>query len=182
MYANDAELANAAAGGSERAFEELCRLYGGLIRSVVRYHLRNMTHYAEECENDVLLAIWRNIDRFDPNRNSLKNWIGAVAKYRAINYKRKYIREMLENGLTEDIAGAQAADARILAEEARGEIESLLSGLSGADRDIFVRRFILEQPVSEIAAAKGKQPSWIYNRLSRGRKVLKVKWSDYHEK
>ena len=40
-------------------------------------------------ENDILFSIWQNIDRFDANKNTLKNWIGAVSKYRAINYKRK---------------------------------------------------------------------------------------------
>ncbi len=182
MYANDAQLARAVANGSEKAFEELVRLYGGLIRSVARYHLKSMPQYAEECENDVLLSVWQNIGRFDPSKNSLKNWLGAVAKYRAINYKRRYIRELANGALNENMTDGQSADARLLAEEVRGEIESLLAALSDADRDIFIRRFILEQPVAEIAAVRGKKPSWVYNRLSRGRKVLKVKWSDYHEK
>ncbi len=182
MYANDAQLARAVKNGSERAFEELIRLYGGLIRAIVRYHLKCMPQYAGECENDVLLSVWQNIDRFDPSKNSLKNWLGAVAKYRAVNYKRKYIRELSDAELTDEISGGQSADAELLANEVREEILSLLDDLSTADRDIFIRRFILEQPVEKIAAANGKKPSWVYNRLSRGRKVLRVKWSDYHEK
>ena len=181
MYANDAELARAVGEGSEEAFDELIRLYGGLIRSVVRYHLHCAPHLAEECENDVLLAVWQNIDRYNPQKNSLKNWLGAVSKYRAINYKRKYIRDISEKTLTDDMTDGMSADAELLAAEVRGEIMSLLDGLNSADREIFIKRFILEQPVGEIAAASGKKPSWIYNRLSRGRKILRLRWSDYHE-
>ena len=181
MYVSDEELANAVKGGSERAFEELVRLYGGLIRAIVRYHLKSVPMWAEDCENDVLLSVWHNIDRFDPEKNSLKNWLGAVAKYRAINYKRKYIRELSGKELTEDIADGSAADAELLKRETRSEILSLLEGLSDTDREIFIRRYIMEQPVGEIAAENNQKPSWIYNRLSRGRKILKIKWSDYRE-
>ena len=181
MYANDAELANAIENGSERAFEELVRLYGGLIRSVVRYHLKDVSMWQEDCENDVLLSVWRNIDRFNPEKNSLKNWLGAVAKYRAINYKRKYIRELSGKELTEDITDGKAVDAEIMKQEIRSDILSLLEALTPADREIFIRRYIMEQPVEKIAAGKSRKPSWIYNRLSRGRKILRTKWSDYHE-
>ena len=181
MYANDAELANAIKNGSERAFEELVRLYGGLIRSIVRYHLKEVSMWQEDCENDVLLSVWRNIDRFDPEKNSLKNWLGAIAKYRAINYKRKYIKELSGKELTEDIAGGKAVDADLLKQEIRSDIISLLEGLNPADREIFIRRYIEEQPVGEIAAANKRTEAWIYNRLSRGLKILRTKWSDYHE-
>ena len=181
MYANDSELADAIKNGSERALEELVRLYGGLIRAIVRYHLKDISMWQEDCENDVLLSVWRNIDRFDPEKNSLKNWLGAVAKYRAINYKRRYIKELSGKELTEDITDKTSADAEILKQETRAEIISLLEGLNSADREIFIRRYIMEQPVEEIAAVKSRKPSWIYNRLSRGRKILRTKWSDYRE-
>ena len=181
MYVSDPELAKAIKNGSERAFEELIRLYGGLIRAVVRYHLKSVPMWQEDCENDVLLSVWRNIDRFDPEKNSLKNWLGAVAKYRAINYKRKYIRELSGKELTEDITDGTAADAELLQEEVRSDIISLLEALEPADREIFIRRYIMEQPVGEIAAANMRKTSWVYNRLSRGRKILRTKWSDYRE-
>ena len=181
MYVGDEELANAVKGGSERAFEELVRLYGGLIRAIVKYHLKSVPMWAEDCENDVLLSVWRNIDRFDPEKNTLKNWLGAVAKYRAINYKRKYIRELSGKELTEDITDESTAEVEILKRETRSEILSLLEGLNDTDREIFIRRYIMEQPVEEIAAASQQKPSWIYNRLSRGRKILRIKWSDYRE-
>lgn len=94
MYKTDEDLARFVASGDEYAFEELIRRYGGLIKSIVRYHLRDISMWQDDCINDILFKIWQNIDRFDAEKNNLKNWIGAVAKYRAIDYKRKYYREL----------------------------------------------------------------------------------------
>lgn len=131
-------------------------------------------------------TVWQNIDRFDAGKNTLKNWIGAVAKYRAINYKKKFYRELTAGELTEDITDGKEIDADILRQEIEGEVISLLSGLSDKDRGIFIKRYIMDKSVTEIAADENKDTSWVYNRLSRGRKKLRRtyggKWSDCHEK
>lgn len=49
--------------------------------------------------NDVLLAIWDHIDSFQPEKNSFKNWIAAIEKYKAIDYLRKYQKEQMEVSL-----------------------------------------------------------------------------------
>ena len=85
MDINDAELARRIVRGDEEAFEELIRRYGGLIKAIVRYHLKDMPYLREDCVNDILFTVWRNINRFDAGKNALKNWLGAVAKYRALN-------------------------------------------------------------------------------------------------
>ena len=109
-----------------------------------------------------------------------------MAKYRAINYKKKFYRELTAGELTEDITDGKEIDADILRQEIEGEVISLLSGLSDKDRGIFIKRYIMDKSVTEIAADENKDTSWVYNRLSRGRKKLRRtyggKWSDCHEK
>ncbi len=173
MDITDTELAQRVAGRDEKAFTELIKRYGGLIRAIVKYHLRDISMWQEDCVNDILFAVWQNIDRFDAGKNSLRNWIGAVAKYRSINYKRKFYRELTAQELNEDITDGKAADADLMRAEIEQEIVSLLSGLNPADREIFINRYIHGRSVEEIAAASAKKPSWIYNRLSRGRKRLR---------
>ena len=186
MDITDNELARLAAGKNEKAFEELVRRYGGLIKSIVCYHLKDISMWQEDCINDILFAVWQNIDRFDADKNSLKNWIGAVSKYRAINYKRKFCRDLTAGELSEDITDGKGADADILRREIESETISLLSGLKPEDREIFIRRYIKDRSVSDIAAETAHEESWVYNRLSRGRKRLRriyaEKWSDYCEK
>lgn len=174
MDISDNELVRRIIIRDEKAFAELTHRYGRLVKAIVKYHLRDISMWQEDCVNDILFTIWQNIDRFDAQKNTLKNWIGAVAKYRSINYKRKYYRELLQQELSEDIADGNNVDANLMRKEIEQEIISLLSGLSPGDREIFINRYIRSQSVDEIAAAVNKKPSWIYNRLSRGRKKLRV--------
>lgn len=120
--------------------------------------------------NDVLIKIWQNIDRFNPDRSALKNWIGAVAKYRAIDYKRKYCREIMSGELNENIPDSRC---EILQSEIKAEVDSLLENLSAEDREIFIQRYIMDKSVYDIAESQGKTTGYIYNRLSRGRKQLR---------
>lgn len=184
MDITDNELAGLVAAKNEDAFSELVRRYERLIRAIVKYHLKDISMWQEDCINDILFAVWQNIDRFDAEKNSLKNWIGAVAKYRSINYKKKFYRELTAGELTEDMTDGKGADAYILAKEIEAETISLLSGLNPDDREIFIQRYFMEEKIETIAERNSRSPSWIYNRLSRGRKKLRriYRWSDCHEK
>ena len=73
---------------NEAALIYVIDTYGGLLKSVISKHLFVMPDRVEECLNDVLLNIWENISSFDESRSSFKNWVAAVAKYRAIDYLR----------------------------------------------------------------------------------------------
>lgn len=186
MEATDNELVRRIMLKDENAFAELIRRYGGLIKAIVRYHLKDISMWQDDCINDILFALWQNIDRFDAEKNTLKNWLGAVAKYRAINYKKKFYRDITAGELSEDITDGTEVDMDIIKQEIEAETMSLLSGLKEEDKEIFIKRYFMEQSAEDIAAAKNKNTAWVYNRLSRGRKKLRRiycgKWSDYHEK
>ena len=184
MDIDDAELARRIVRRDKEAFEELIRRHGGLIKAIVRYHLKDLPALCEDCVNDILFSVWRNINRFDAEKNSLKNWLGAVAKYRALNYKRKFYRDLTAGELDENIADEKEIDADILRREIEEETMSLLSGLCEEDRELFIRRYIMDQSIEVISEAADKKPSWVYNRLSRGRRKLRRiyggKWSGCH--
>ncbi len=160
------ELVRKVARRDEDAFCELLRLYAPLIKAIVRYHLKMLPMWQEDCINDVYFSLWRNITRFDPEKNSLKNWIGAVAKYRAIDYKRKYV-------FSEEYEESGAEDKAFLKRELEEETRELLGNLSAEDREIFVRRYIMDENIDDISRAVGKKSSAVYNRLSRGRRKLR---------
>ena len=163
----------------QKAVELLVDEYGGLIWSIVKFHLSVFEVYQEECRNDILLAIWQNIDRYDANKNSLKNWIGAISKYKCIDYKRKYYKELRLEALDETIPDTKNTFEQTM----QNEIDSLLSGLSPGDRELFYRHYILGEKVETIAKDFHKSSGYFYNRLSRGRKKLKqnLRRSDYFE-
>ena len=180
----DERLTEGLKAGDEAALEGLIEKYGGLIKAIAAKHLYMLPDHIGECVNDVLFSVWRNIERFDPEKNSLKNWIGAVCKYKCIDYKRKYYNELGGETLSEDAEGESGADAELIRKETMKEIFELLNSLKPRDRRLFYRRYILSEPVREIAESCGEEPSVLYSRLSRGRKRLRrhLPRSDFYEK
>ncbi len=59
--------------GNERALEYVVDTYGGLLLAVVRKQLAALPELQQECVNDVLLAIWQNIDYYDETRSTFAN-------------------------------------------------------------------------------------------------------------
>ena len=180
----DERLAAGLAAKDEKALEALIEKYGGLIKAIVSRHLSRMPGHIGECVNDILFSVWSNIDRFDPGKNSLKNWIGAISKYKCIDYKRKYFKELCSEELDPNAAAKCGAEDALIRKETMAEIMSLLSCLKPRDRRLFYRRYILSEPIREIAEKSGEDPAVLYNRLSRGRKKLRhhLLRSDIYEK
>ena len=153
----------------EKGLELLIDQYGGLITAIVRKHLGTLKSYEEECVNDVLLAIWHHIHRFDSEKNTFKNWVAAIAKYKAIDYQRKYIKTQHESlseagvGETSEVHNVQTDD-----------VEELLGHLSEGDRELFKAYYLQEIELKQIAKKQETTISNLYNRLSRGRKKLKA--------
>lgn len=182
MAMTDDELVYGIRRKDESALDALVHQYGGLIKSVVSYHISEI--YRDECINDILFSIWNNISKFNPEKNSLKNWIGAVCKYKCIDYKRKYYKEKISE-MDENIPSSYTAEQSILMQETEKEIDELLSYLRPTDREIFRRRYIENETVDEISNQMHIESSVLYNRLSRGRRRLKkslLRSSDHDEK
>lgn len=155
----------------EQGMEILIDEYGGFITSVVRAYLGNLKHYEEECVDDVLLAIWENIDSYKSDISTFKNWIGSIAKYKAINYKKKYYKE-LEHSNIED-HDSSYNDSNLVKKEIDEEIEELLSNLNEIDRDIFKKYYLEDVKLEDIAKKFNTNVGNLYNRISRGRKKLR---------
>lgn len=141
---------------------------------MVRKHLYLLTSREEECINDTLLAIWENWVSFDSSRSSFKNWICAIARYRAINYLKKYAKD-LEQIPIEDFAPylLSRQEEPLHKEIWQLEIEKLLEPLSEQDQKLFVDLFTHEYSVSYLSKKYNLSEENIYQRVSRGRKKLK---------
>lgn len=160
----------------EQALRELIDLHGGLLKAIVYRHLPGSLQDREECLDDVLLAVWNHIESFHVERNSFKQWIAAVAKYRAIDYQRRWIKER-ERRIGEELDPDRLnrTDERLVS--AISDAEDVLSKLPEAERKLFERYYIEGVPAKELAQDMDVRESWIHNKLSRGRKKLKRLWT-----
>lgn len=159
--------------GKEEGLSMLLDTYGGVIRGIVKKHLAGLSNFEGECINDILLSIWNNIDSFS-GTGSFKSWIGTIAKFKAIDYKRKYLKlNSLENIDDISINDKLNVDDRILREELQLEIYSMLDKLSEEDKEIFIKYYLNDSSISTICTELNLSSTQVYSRLSRGRKKLR---------
>ncbi|HEU4827758.1 MAG TPA: sigma-70 family RNA polymerase sigma factor, partial [Gemmatimonadales bacterium] len=98
----DAELARRAAAGDDGAFGALVDRHAPAVRRAARVLLGN-EHDADDAAQDGLLAAWRAIDRFDPER-PFRPWLMRIVLNAARDLQR---RGMVRR--TEPISPAEAA-------------------------------------------------------------------------
>ncbi len=161
---------------NQQALEYVVQQYGGAVKGVISKTLYNFPEEIQECMDDVFLEVWDNIDRYDEHKGSLKNWILAIARYRAINYlKRLSKRYMEENIDTADNKLEFAVYVDELEDLTTSLMEELLDGLSDIDKRIITKRYIEEAEISDIARECNVSESAIYSRISRSKRKLKEK-------
>lgn len=161
---------------NEKALEYVVSTYGWIIKSIVKKHLYNLESHQEECINDILLGIWNNISSFNESKSTFKNWVGAISKYKTIDYKRKYLRDLQTEGIDHiEITSESNSFNEVTNKVLNKELEELLNCLKPEDKDLFLKLYVEEQGIDSISKETGLKRDVIYNRLSRGRKKMKKK-------
>lgn len=169
-FCMDEEIYSLIKNRNEKGMELLINEYASLIKAIVKKHLYNLPQYHEECINDIYLGIWNNITRFNREKNILKNWIAAISKYKAIDYKRKYLKTLEYIDISEvDIESDFTIEKEVLKKELEYEIEEILKNLSILDKQLFTKLFLKGQSIKEVSEEFNIKPSVIYNRVSRGK-------------
>lgn len=158
------------AEGNENALAFIIQTYGGLLNTVIRRYMYGNHQDFEECMDDVLLAIWQHIHSYDPQKNGFKQWVAAIAKFKAIDYQRKADRIRNRTVAAEIDDDLYPSSTQPSYED---DVEELLSGLGQKERAIFSKYYLEEVPLREIASQFQEKESWVHNKLSRGRKKLK---------
>jgi RNA polymerase sigma factor, sigma-70 family len=158
----------------ERALDYVIDTYGSLIKAIVHKHLYSFPDKCGECMNDILLAVWTQISHYNPEKCGFSGWLAAVSKYKAIDYKRRYYKQLTEAPLSEEETDTQGnPEESILEQEISEETQSLLQYLSEEDRTLFWDCYVKEEPMESLARERNTNVSALYNRLSRDKKKLR---------
>ncbi|AKA71482.1 sigma-70 family RNA polymerase sigma factor [Clostridium scatologenes] len=161
-----------------KALEFVVDEYSNLVFKVVRTVLNSSFHaqHAEECVNDVFWAVWNNIESFDGEKGNFKYWITAIAKYKAIDYKRKLFKQSTDECIDDyNLKDELNVENALISKENREEILTAINGMRSEDKEIFIRRYFLYEGIENIAKIFGVDRNLVDKRLSRGRKFLKEK-------
>lgn len=156
---------------NEDALEFVVRKHGGLIKAVIRRILYEYPEDAEECLYDTILKIWDHISSYN-DEGKFECWVAAVAKYTALDRLRKIKRlEPMEDIDEIPLSYTSGATGYSGFDEFFAELTSCLNE---EDRALFVRIFWQGESIDEAAHRLGRPKSWLYNRISRGkRKIIK---------
>ena len=168
---------------NQKGLDYIVDTYAKLVYKVVNNVIGSgfHVHSIDECVNDIFLSLWENIDCFNEEKGSFKSWIIAISRYRAIDYRRKLLKdksiEFDEKIVDSNISVKSESDTEniLLMKEKREELLKMIDELSEIDRKIFIKRYFLDEDIQDIANELEVKRSFIDNRLSRGRKTLKEK-------
>jgi RNA polymerase sigma factor, sigma-70 family len=170
----DKDIVLAILNHKEIALEELRVKYGRLLYGVINKTLNhlNYTMDIEECFNDVLLTIWNNIDCYDESKGQLRNFLISIARYRALDYKRRICKLKIHLELNEEIIDQREGKEEIT-ELDDESFYNLIESLNEKDKIIFVKKYLLDEPIEKISTELEMSKDSIYKRLIRGREKIK---------
>lgn len=158
---------------NEKALDYVIDNYGWIIKSIVGKHLYGINSVQEECINDILLGIWNNINSFDESKSEFKNWVAGICKFKCIDYKRKYLKDLQHENIDDLNISEDGVESKNLENELSNEVESLLGCLKEKDRNLLYKLYVDEMDINEISNEYGMKKEVIYNRLSRAKKRIK---------
>lgn len=185
MKIGEENLAEEIKNRNVAALEYAIDNYGKLIYKII-YNILNSfgdKESVQECVSDVFTAVWYNIKTYDNKKASFKSWIIAISKYKAIDYRKKLMKNLnIENINDYNITALNDTEEYILAVENKEEIIKIIKELGMVDCEIFIRRYFLEESIEKIAKSLELTRQSVDNRLWRGRKRLKEKMLSKVEK
>ena len=97
----------------------------------------------------------------------------GIAKFKAIDYKRKYLRE-LDNENVDDLnITVDDSINELLKNELSLEMQEMMNSLKEKDRELFYKLYVEEIEVDKVSQETGIKRDVIYNRVSRAKKKLR---------
>lgn len=170
---HESDLINGIIKRDKESLMKIMDIYGKLIYYIAGTILTESyeKESVEDCYNEVFTAIWFNIDCFKLNKGSFKNWIIAIARYKAIDIKKKNLKHNQSLEYDDELVSNQENELERI--ENLELINELLNTLDKKDRNIFIKRYLRGESIKEISKDAGYSEEYIYTRISRARKKLK---------
>lgn len=170
---HESDLINGIIKRDKESLMKVMDIYGKLIYYIAGTILTESyeKESVEDCYNEVFTAIWFNIDCFKLNKGSFKNWIIAIARYKAIDIKKKNLKHNQSLEYDDELVSNQENELERI--ENLELINELLNTLDKKDRNIFIKRYFRGDSIKEISKDAGYSEEYIYTRISRARKKLK---------
>jgi RNA polymerase sigma factor (sigma-70 family) len=146
------ETAAKPGAGRSEAFEHLLR---PLLFPLLRYLHAQVGNAAEDLVDEVLLAAWEHIDRFQGTEGQFRSWIFTIAHNQVVDHHRRRREEQpLDRAAAHRAADDTESEA--LARVSEGELRSVLAQLAPAQRQVLMLRLVADLSIEQTAAVLGR--------------------------
>lgn len=162
----DRALLEGLARDPETGLAALMQCYAGLVWSVAAKYLENPEDI-KECVNDTFADFYRERERFDPEKGSMKLFLATIARRRAIDRFRSSSRTETVP-LSEDIPTQDG-----ISPEDRADLAAALESLTEEDAAILRMKYYGGMSFREIAASLELPYETVKKRHQRGLKKMK---------
>jgi RNA polymerase sigma-70 factor (ECF subfamily) len=177
--ASDAQLVTSIARYSEVALAEVYRRHGRAVYGLARRVLNDATE-AEDVTQEVFLRLWRQPDRFDPDRGSLRSFLLAQAHGRAVDAVRssssRHQREIRDAARTAQAAYDLQHEVWDLA--LADQVARAMSELTDDERQAIELAYFRGQTYREVARSLAQPEGTIKSRIRTGMQRLKAALAD----
>lgn len=175
MQCNESNFIDKMRKKEETALEYVIDCYLPTVKGAVNAVLGQygQREEMEECINDVFLSCWNHIHQFKgKDALSFKKWIYKIAKYKSIDFYRKYVAKRKEVSLE------KCQEDGIEIGQISFEIENdkmllkIIDTMQPLDKKIFIMRFLLGEKTEDIAKKLDMTKAAVDNRVYRSRKKV----------
>jgi RNA polymerase sigma-70 factor (ECF subfamily) len=169
---DDADLARRLAARDQGALAELHRRFAPFVYAIASRISRDRTT-AEDVTQEVFLRVWQQSDRFDPERGSMRAWLGTLTHHAAVAWIRRQVAAHRREELHADATHAEADDRgdvverTVLARLSAARVRRALAALPPAQREAIELAYGDGLTYRDVAAETGVPEGTAKSRLRR---------------
>jgi len=174
---NDVNLVILSLGGDRSAFCEIVSRYQNLLCSLA-YSAVGDIKYSEDLAQEAFVEAWKKLDTLkDPEK--LKSWLCGILRFKISHYRRKEARQPTKgaNDLVDyESEGSEHTHLETAAinEQEQALLWQTLDKMENNYREPLILFYREQQSVERVAAELDLTLATAKQRLSRGRKLLKI--------
>ncbi|MDF2671585.1 MAG: hypothetical protein K0R67_3891 [Paenibacillus sp.] len=190
MEISDDWLVERLAERDPAGLEQLMSQYGRDVLKLVTRIVQGIcsNEDIEECVSDTFVACWHKIGEYDAHKGSLRTWLLILAKYKALDYRRKrtnipeqeqHVKQQLQ--VLHRSTSEKETEQIVLKKEEQEELLQMIESLEPLDRAVFYKRYFYYESLEAIADQLGLTYKAVESRLGRTRKQLRQRMITHRE-
>ncbi|HEV8571511.1 MAG TPA: sigma-70 family RNA polymerase sigma factor [Actinomycetota bacterium] len=154
----DRELLRRISRGDEEAFRSLFGRYAPTARALALRILRQR-FLADETVQEAFLSVWRNPDRYDASRGSVRAWLMSAVHHRAVDLvRREEAHRRRSDSAVADLPAEDPAEQAVEAvgvPEERAAVRAALAELPAEQREVIELMYFEGLSQSKVAERTG---------------------------